>query len=239
MIKQIIDRVTVTGADDSIINPWRLVEIAEEYPFVEFGILLSKKQEGYKRFPSLSWLKRFVNIAKMQHLKLSGHLCGLWLRDLCLGGSMFFKEREAIAPTFDRIQFNFHAEPHRVNMDKFLRVLRRYEHREFIFQIDGVNEEHFFNSRGFGLDVVPLFDSSGGAGILPDKWPEAIGCYCGYAGGLSSENLPEQLEKIAEAAGDMPIWIDAERHLRSPDDKQFNLDKVRDFLEVAIPWVIK
>ena len=81
-------------------------------------------------------------------------------------------------------------------------------------------------------------------GVLPDKWPEPNGDYCGYAGGLSPDNLAEQLEKIDKAitnkdGGFYAIWIDAETHLRSPDNQRFDLDKVVKFLETSEPWVIK
>jgi hypothetical protein len=37
--------------------------------------------------------------------------------------------------------------------------------------------------------------------------------------------------------GDTPFWIDAETHLRSDGDRQFDLAKVRRFLEAAKPYV--
>lgn len=41
-MKRFINKVTVTGADDSI-DPGDLISIQQEYPFVEFAILLSRK----------------------------------------------------------------------------------------------------------------------------------------------------------------------------------------------------
>ncbi len=51
-----IKQVTVTGADDSI-NYYRLFELSEKYPFVEWGLLLSKNSEGYPRFPTWNWIE--------------------------------------------------------------------------------------------------------------------------------------------------------------------------------------
>ncbi len=45
-----IDKVTLTGADDSV-RPAELVEISQQYPLVEWGILFSKSQQGTARFP--------------------------------------------------------------------------------------------------------------------------------------------------------------------------------------------
>ena len=61
MTEKIIRVVTVTGADNSI-RPEELVPIAKDYPFVEFGILLSKKQQGGKRFPSRDWLEELLEL---------------------------------------------------------------------------------------------------------------------------------------------------------------------------------
>jgi phosphoribosylanthranilate isomerase len=106
--------------------------------------------------------------------------------------------------------------------------------------MDGVNDQLLHWARSQGIDAVPLFDLSGGAGILPEQWPEPIeGVYCGYAGGLSPENVAEQLEKIEAVTPNARIWIDAETHVRSNGDQLFDLEKVRRFLEVTRPWVEK
>ena len=80
---------------------------------------------------------------------------------------------------------------------------------------------------------------SGGAGILPNAWPQARDCYCGYAGGLSPDNIEEQLPEIEKVAGEGPIWLDMETHVRSEDDRQFELAKVRQVLKKTDPWVAK
>ena len=81
-----------------------------------------------------------------------------------------------------------------------------------------------------------LFDLSGGAGTLPKKWPQARNFYCGYAGGLSLDNLSEQLKLIEKSVGDRTIWIDVETHIRSEDNKVFDLEKAERFLEIAKPY---
>ena len=59
----------------------------------------------------------------------------------------------------------------------------------------------------------------------------------GFAGGLSPENVASQIEKIQIVTGGADFWIDAETHLRSADDRQFDLTRVRRFLEAAKPYV--
>ncbi|MGD0328754.1 MAG: hypothetical protein ABSB00_03560 [Minisyncoccia bacterium] len=240
MPKKIIQIVTVTGADDSI-RPEELVPIAEEYPFVEFGILLSKKQQGRRRFPSSDWLKDlYILWFQNKSYKLSGHLCGEWVRKLCLGDPSFFTEFGYHWYMFNRLQLNFHTEHHPHDIKKMSDLIRQY-HRDkpVIFQMEGVNDKIFHTiAYRWGIMAFRLFDQSGGNGIVPKEWPKQQFEYCGYAGGLSPENLSQEMEKISEVASG-PIWIDAETLLRSQNDAVFDLDKVRRFLEAAKPWMME
>lgn len=47
----IIDRVTITGADDSTDVNW-MQEMQDKYPFVEWGILVSQSQMGLTLEPT-------------------------------------------------------------------------------------------------------------------------------------------------------------------------------------------
>jgi hypothetical protein len=238
--KRIIKTVTVTGADDSI-DIENLVELSKEFPYVEFGILLSKKQQGGKRFPSKDWLWDLYCLWEGKELALSGHMCGTWVRDLCVGKTTFFKDFGQIWDMFSRFQLNFHAENHLFDYEKLSVLVEQYfGNRPIIFQMDGVNENafKFFNNEKKNILMQPLFDLSGGRGVLPGEWPKQLpNQYCGYAGGLSPDNVQKELEKISKIASG-PIWIDAETLLRSNDDAVFDFGKVVDFLVAAKPWVI-
>ncbi len=86
----ILKKVTVTGADDST-EPKELLDISREYPFVEWGILLSKSNMGRNRFPSMSWMHSLSSVFLKNNFfvgggfNLSGHICGRWVRDICKG----------------------------------------------------------------------------------------------------------------------------------------------------------
>ena len=76
--------------------------------------------------------------------------------------------------------------------------------------------------------------------MLPERWDHPLAktaIPCGFAGGLSPENVASQIEKILPVVGETPFWIDAETHLRSDDDRRFDLERVRRFLEEARPYV--
>lgn len=256
-MRKFIKTVTVTGADDSI-QPTDLLSITEAYPFVEWGILFSKSSEGRARFPTHKWVQHLIGAVLLMdlenseavHPKFSAHLCGRWVRDFCNGTPSVVRDIGSLLCLFERMQLNFHSFVHTIKYDAFNYVLGMVEgnkiacanptqndqHVQFIFQLDNVNDGILDISCKSGVDAVGLFDLSGGAGVLPDTWPTSDH-YMGYAGGLSPENVAAQIALI-EPLCNTDIWIDAETHLRSDNDAQFDLDKVVAFLEAAKPWVI-
>jgi hypothetical protein len=250
-MERFLKQVTITGADESI-DYHVIYELSYKYPFVEWGILLSKNSEGYNRFPKWKWIEGLITEAPPS-INLSGHLCGSWVRDIINGGNMFLEKHRELSYGFKRFQLNFHGQLNiPLNPDKYIQslvFLTGINNQQIIYQMDGVNKQAYNYAcsqygRQSGLNAVALHDMSGGCGVLPNIWPQPTGDYCGYAGGLSPNNLTEQLEliysKILNTDGTIyPIWIDAETNLRSYNDTQFDLDKVVKFLEVASLYVIQ
>ena len=233
----IIDRVTITGADDST-DVERLVELAEEFPFVEWGILFSSARSGAPRFPRPRWILRLLAADGLDQRQLSAHLCGRYVRDICeRATNSWAAEYGAAAARFARAQLNFHGEPHAFTVAA--EPLLVNARQQFIVQFDGTNDAALaplVRSRF----CVPLFDRSGGAGVTPDRWPEPFQgfTYCGYAGGLGPDNVVDEAVKIAALAPDDRIaWIDMERNVRTTDDRALDLGKVQDVLERMRPIV--
>lgn len=241
-----LDRVTITGADDSV-KPSQLVELSQRYPFVEWGILLSRSSAGQPRYPTPSWISALQLAVRGHHhdVHLSLHVCGHWTRQLLLG----FNEIPGwYWEGFGRVQLNFHRENARWDPAKLAEQMQALKHRQWIFQLDGEGgNEYFANINLMGeIDCVPLFDTSGGAGVVPREWPKAEErgadaelLYHGYAGGLGPRNLEEQLPLIHEAAGAARYWIDMETHVRSSDDRFFDLRKVEQCLAICAPRIAK
>lgn len=231
-----LSKVTMTGADDSIF-PNQLSRISAKYNYVEWGILLSSKSEGKNRFPSLNWMEELK--ALENNIQLSGHICGKWIRDILIGDNTFVTERPTIYDIFQRFQLNFHAEDLKVNPEAFMRSVQTLSRgREIIFQFDGKNAGLIVPFANKKMYVSGLHDASHGTGVLADTWPKFVtGIGNGYAGGLSPENVVEQLEKLEKVVGDREIWIDAETRIRSNNDKIFDLEKVEEFLEKCKPWI--
>jgi hypothetical protein len=234
-----ITKVTITGPDDSI-SAMLLIPLSYEFPFLEWGILVSQKNFGRKRFPSIQWLNYLESIKKENtQIKLSCHLCGKYVRELTQGSYMAMEELGRLWRIFERVQINFHAITHKV-VESMITVLKQFPEKEFIFQYDNVNNEiaHYVSKAGINCSV--LFDTSGGAGILPDKWPEPLkNIKSGYAGGISPENIEEQIKLINSKVGNIDTWIDMETHVRSDNDYQFDLTKVRKCLEISSQFIDK
>jgi hypothetical protein len=239
-----IDRVTITGADESVAVV-DLVAIQRKFPFVEVGILFSPKhQGGHPRYPTRTWLSQLHGLG----LNLSAHLCGQWVRDFVLVGVWTWPTSfTQMAPQFKRVQLNFHGRFHQaaLGFHEALAKMSANGH-EFILQCDGVNDAaawHLAQREAAGMVTgarcVPLFDRSGGTGVVPPSWPKAWpGIYCGYAGGLGPYNVIDQLEAIYESTEhNARIWIDMETKVRSADGKRFDVGKVLSVLEQVAPMI--
>lgn len=232
-----LDRVTITGADN-LTSPEDLVALAAEYPFVELGILMIMGGYG-SRFPSQGWIKELLDVLPPE-TKLCAHLCGGWVDALTEFAEYPFADIKAFDPKrFQRVQLNFHAFPAGGGLPLLVRdklVDLTAAGTSFIFQVDGVNDALVKNWADYGCGS-PLFDISGGAGILPEDWPRAWkDIYCGYAGGLSPKNVGAQLRgPIADAAGDSRVWIDVETRVRT--DGELDLGLVRGFLDACAPFL--
>lgn len=236
-MKKILRQVTVTGADDSV-DPECLLGLAKVYPFLEFGILCSKNNIGTPRFPSYEWLDKLYEI-KQYGIPLSMHLCGSWVRSIFLADGKILEDKiQLYFKIFDRIQLNFHAQPYFAK-DGYLYYIKSFGDKPIIFQMDGTNENLYHQVKNFHIIAQPFYDLSGGNGVLPDEWRSPIGNYCGYSGGLSPENIKENLKKLCDIVGNIPIWVDAETRLRSNNDKQFDIEKVVKFAENTKDYVIR
>lgn len=233
----IIDRVTMTGADDGI-DPIDLLSIGREFPFVEWGILISKTKVATPRYPSFDWIAKLKSavVSHTGDVKLAAHVCGQWTKAMLLGNMTIHEDQPGLLDLFQRIQLNFNAQS-TLFEDHFPHKLPMF--REHIFQIGArggsPQMDCAFEKLPSGTcgTWAALFDRSGGNGISPKEWPKPLpNIFCGYAGGLGPENIAEELGRISEVVPEgEPIWLDMESKIRT-DDK-FDLTKVRACLQTV------
>ncbi len=155
------------------------------------------------------------------------------MRDICRGDwRPLERELWHVLDCFQRVQLNFHAYTHLLSDDFMGEAKRQCNERgwQLIFQVDGVNDHLVSNAYDDGVNAVPLYDLSGGAGIVPESWPGQMGgIYSGYAGGLGPHNVLDELRRIENVAtGD--IWIDMERRVRVEDDSALDCAAVESVL---------
>jgi phosphoribosylanthranilate isomerase len=215
-------QVTITGADDQV-DPFALVALARDFPFVEWGVLFSEKRTGTPRYPSTTWVEGLVGL----DLRLSAHLCGQMARDTA-GGRL----TTALGRTrFERLQINGYERTYLVGVSRLADCINH----EIILQARG---EEALQSVANDATLLPrasvLFDPSGGRGIESFSWPKApLGIRMGYAGGIAPENVETVVSQILAANGHLlsrTIWLDMESGVRTSNDA-FSLPRVREVLE--------
>lgn len=208
--------------------------LSQQFPFVEWGLLLSQAKPGTPRYPSVQWMQEAAKIP----IRFSGHICDKWMREVCKGKWGIFDELP-FWPMFKRFQINFSHEVDRLDIGRFLIGLQEpglQVKQQIILQVEDVNHPVVLAASKV-TNVAPMYDVSSGHGILPQEWPQQVSMNrCGFAGGLSPDNVAGVLEKLESVAPDF-AWIDVESKVRSEDDQKLDLDKVRQFLENVQPWV--
>ncbi len=239
-----IKTVTITGADDNT-DIRAMIELSKKFPFVEWGLLFSPNpdRKGTARYPSIAWIKKLQRVLNLQmaingeKLNFCAHFCGGYMKEFLASGSMASALSDMcdinITRFFNRYQYNFNAQSIVVCKEFWSHFGRMSS--PVIIQLNKNNKEvceTLIVEVGYNKNVQFLHDASGGLGISPKEWGMPVeNHFTGYAGGLTPDNLEEQLLKINEVAKDNEIWIDAETGLRT-DDK-LDLDKVTKFLEIA------
>jgi hypothetical protein len=239
-----MNRVTITGADDNT-PVSELIALSAEFPYVEWGILVSRHSEGHPRFPSRKWQANFA-AAINDKIALSMHICGGYVREILSGGLPWEQLPAETAEVARRIQLNTHAEPHVTTVGAFSWMLARGNSIQFIIQLDGVNDHILDAAIERGINAVGLSDKSHGAGVLPEIWPDPHrrSIYHGYAGGLGPENVAAEIAKMTLATHEarvhrnLEFWIDMEGRVRD-NREHLDLAKVRQVLEICRPLITK
>jgi len=255
-----IRTVTFTGADDGV-NPSDLLSLSQQYPFVEWGILVSWKRYGTPRYPSPQWIDRLASARhKVGTGTFAAHLCGDAMRDAVRVLTNPHPAHVAewmlplgIAPhqydaLFGRTQFNFDVGREGLSPSDLSTLMRSWRASRTGCLISQHNEQNakVWSSLQAG-DVATsasgprhhlLMDASGGRGLTPQTWPRPIeGVYCGYAGGIGPDTILDDLDRIARAVGDGIIWIDMEGRLRDEQDR-FDLSRVETVLRAVRDWTL-
>lgn len=234
-----LQTVTITGVDPSVdLNT--LLALSRDFPFVEWGVLLSRAAGAHPKYPSHDWVEKICRFALENRMALSGHLCGAWTQRL-LGGEWPLEMRRF---SFSRLQLNIaKTQEHSLHPEHWMHLLPRsceiivqFNHSKPRF--DPVALVQTLGKAGYAASV--LMDASGGRGIEAAAWPTPPRVSkLGYAGGLRPENLYLNLKQIdlVTGANARPIWIDMESGVRTEDGLYLDMDRVRQCLAIAANFV--
>jgi phosphoribosylanthranilate isomerase len=224
-----ITKVTITGADD-VVNVKDLEELTDEFPYVEWGILVGSRA-GIAKFPEAKWITKVRS--KILPMHLSVHYCGESLKRL-LKNSKFDPEVISGHVPPERMQLNLGYVTEETERQVVM-ALMQYRELEVILPLkDSTKALTKYSIKHRNLSF--LFDSSGGNGISPEAWPRPVtGVKVGYAGGLGPTNIKEELEKMNEVVGEGYVWVDMENNVRT--GSYLDLDKVVTCLRAARKYV--
>jgi len=265
--------LSLSGVDDSV-SPRTLCDISQEFSFVEWGVNFRAEKQGKEpRYASLAWLRqlqeeidRRQQTGKFAPIHFAAHLGGEYCVDVLKG------DTSLVRTLWEDYGFlRIHLCPTRSNgvnssqLKKYLSTLKSVivalpqvefvllvtrETRALTFQLMNdcqPNLAFFYDAEeAAAASSSGSSPSRGGAGAPPRRPPPCPhpGIHCGYGGGITVENLTDELRRIAQVVNNpkRPVWVDLESGLRSsgpgrPDE--FDLGKawacIRTVFDLDLP----
>ena len=247
MAEKWIGKVTVTGADDSV-APEDLLATAREFPFVEFGLLLSRSTRGTPRFPSDGWIKQLVQACRTDSRRrgateapFAGHFCGSFVRDILCGAWPWEELQKGFGRMISRWQLNTYGVPHACRPAAFISALKEVNRkgRQVTLQYDWRNPDPLSAAVESGCGISVIYDASAGCFGLPGNGgcPQNAALPYGIAGEFTAENLERSLAWLASLTDARPFWLHTRTAFRA-EGARFDLGKVHRFLTAVRPWVM-
>lgn len=220
-----LERVTITGADDHV-DPAELIQLSIDFPFVEWGLLVSRSRFGTPRYPTPAWLTEFTLRATGRHV-FALHLCGEVSRAV-MAGRQPWEAVRGMAHVGERVQLNGFSSF--VLPDLLAAEEGHHSAPKLILQCadDAAIARGSEFARKYAR-VRLLYDASGGLGERPVHWPMPLPNVTGFAGGIGPDNVEDVVAECASHFHVGSFWIDMESGVRTNDE--FDLHKVRDVLE--------
>lgn len=215
----ILDRLTITGADDAV-SPETILRFSESYPFLEWGLLFSKDKMGESRYPSTGWLRELLSGIGDLPIALSAHFCGWYAKEVLVNCN--YDVLDELDSRFGRVQLNYNFYTSKGwNLDALFGYLLEHPERSIILQYNTSNARVLDKLMSGVLpdNLHLLYDSSGGRGVVIKTLQRPFVNFTGYSGGLRVENIQEICKKLNLMWRDVPIWLDLETGVRNEENK--------------------
>lgn len=229
-----------------------MVELAK-LPNAEIAVQChpSKMSAG---MPRNVWFNNLVSLAFHVNMKLAMHINMEWADSICAYGQLpgviynwMVLKHDNNLPVIKRIQLNMpKTTAENINANALAEIIRGFPNQEFILQYNNNTKNAIEKLHRTGVKFSLLFDASGGRGLAPKEWRGPI--YkehpMGYSGGISPDNVVENLNKINTVVPqNREIWIDAEGKLKSPQQLPdgtykdlFDVNKAHEYVKRANAW---
>ena len=216
------------------------IEFLKKYKAAEFGVQCSPRKAGYHT-PRFDWLKELLYKLKEQKIenRIALHLNEGFVVSFCDGKVPDeVVELLDIGQTVGRMQLNFKigrevfASGSVPDIKMLEKTMKTVEAHPVILSASQPNLPFIHKAYHRGMKFDVLFDDSFGEGVAPDmrKPPLFNDVFQGYAGGLSPENVADELAKIGKVAKGA-VFIDAEGKLKQ--EGHFCFDRAEKFIQSA------
>ena len=223
-----------------------IIDLGVRYPCAEFAIQAHPSKFS-ANMPRYVWFDTLMHAARDTDVNLAMHVNNQWRTELCHGHipyelrRMWDMKRTNGKPIIGRVQININGGKgkYRFCADKVAQIICAYPDIEFIFQYIPAQATRLQKLDKTGAKFSMLFDASGGRGISPDAWqaPVSKKHKMGYSGGLSPENIADNLAKInLLLPRNYKTWIDAEGKLKTTDTKQFDVARAELYIQNALKY---
>ena len=218
-------------------------------PRVEIAVQMhpGKVSPGTDRYEWISELVDYLYCVP-QRYNFAIHVNQQWCDDICSGRipeelKTLFNAKWFYLPgrpVVGRVQLNMpKATANSLDPYRLKNVIDAFPNKEFILQYNNKTKEAVEKMHHVGAKFSLLYDASGGNGISPNGWNKPV--YrehdMGYAGGLSPENIVDNLNQIKTVAPFDTIWVDAEGKLKT-DDK-FDVSRAQQYVLNTVNWLQK
>lgn len=249
-----IEYITCSGICEHN-NIEEIVALGKKYQNAEFAVQTSR-DKLFQHSERYEFFRTLVAACTMNDVNLAMHVNLEYRTDLCRGiVPEIFRDlwnirrcdgmQRADKPVIGRVQININGgqDTFRFNARKLAEIIRAYPDIKFILQYAPKQRKRVFKLDDQGVPFSLLYDVSGGEGKLSrDSWGGIIlpGHPTGYAGGLSPDNVVENLNYINTLVPpDYVTWIDAEGKLKSPGPNGknlFDLELAEQYIRAVYGW---
>lgn len=243
MINTKVIKVSCCGANE-LLNVENVVDFLESNPQVEIGIGVSRERcsVGMPRFSWILDLQSRLSPEKGMS-RIAFHVNGNWSKEIVENGTLpeelfylLWRNKGIV-----RIQLNVIGSGHtfdNISVKPLADLITELSEKQIGRFIIPANKESFafikkLQTLTDEFDV--LYDASFGFGKKAEKYlslfPQQLQ---GYAGGLSGDNIQEELLKIDKAqTAPTQIWVDAEGRLKNDNVNTLDLNKAKRFADNA------